>query len=110
MLPEKPSRKRVAYGLSANAKSVVETASSIQGLMADGINLDGSLKPAAIRALLKLKGQGIRVLAESNGYSDAYFHQVIERIRRDVDVEDILARCIGLEADRIWGRQSSNVA
>ncbi len=110
MLPENPPRKRAAYGLPADAKAVVAMASGIQDLMADGINLDGSLKPAAIRALLKLKGKSIKILAESHGYSDAYFHQVIERVRRDMAVEDILADCIGLKADRMWGRSSTNVA
>jgi lambda repressor-like predicted transcriptional regulator len=105
MLPEKAPRKRAAYGLPMDVRAVVATASDIQGLMADGINQDGSLKPEAIRALLKLKGQSIKVLAETHNYSDVYFHQVIDRVRRDPRVEDIIAGCIGLEANRLWSRQ-----
>jgi len=107
MLPEKAPHKRAAYGLPMDVRAVVATASDIQGLMADGINPDGSLKPEAIRAVLKLKGQSIKILAETHGYSDAYFHQVIERQRRDARVEDIIAERIGLEANRIWSRRAA---
>lgn len=110
MLSEKSPRKRVAYGLPVSVDAIVATASDIQTLMADGIRPDGSLKPEAIRALLKMKGKSVKVLAETHGYSDAYFHQVIDRIRRDVTVEDAIAKCIGLEANRTWGRRSEDVA
>ena len=110
MLPEKAPRKRAAYGLPISVQAIVATASDVQQMISHGINQDGSLKPEAIRALLKLKCVGLRSLAETSGYSDAYFHQVIDRIRRDARVEDVIAGCLGLEADRIWGRQAKEIA
>ena len=110
MLPEKAPRKRAAYGLPTSVQAIVATASDVQQMLAHGINTDGSLKPEALRALLKLKSVSLRSLAETSGYSDAYFHQVIDRIRRDMRVEDVIAGCLGLEADRIWGRQPEGVA
>jgi lambda repressor-like predicted transcriptional regulator len=78
--------------------------------MAQGVNPDGSLKPRAIRALLKFKGREITDLAETLGFSEAYFRQVIDRIRRDWRVEDAIAQALDLEADRIWGRRSEGAA
>ncbi len=110
MLPEKAPRKRAAYGLPPSTQAILATASDVQHLMSNGINLDGSLKPEAVRALLKLKGINVRVLAETHGYTDPYFHQVINRDCRDVVVEDVLAETLGLEADRIWGRLRKEIA
>lgn len=110
MLPQKAPRKRVAYGLPPSVKAILATASDVQGLMSDGINPDGSLKPEAVRALLKVKSISVRELAETSGYTDAYFHQVINRDRRDAVVEDVVAGVLGLEADRIWGRLRNEIA
>lgn len=107
MLPDKAPRKRPAYGLPVCVDAILATASDVQKMVSQGINPDGSLKPEGIRALLKLTGKSIKVLAETNGYSDAYFHQVIDRVRKDVRVEDIIAAALGLEADRIWARRAA---
>ncbi len=110
MSPELQPRKRPAYGLPVSVDAIVATASDIQTLMAEGIRPDGSLKPEAIRALLKLKGKNVKLLAETSSYSDAYFHQVIDRVRKDATVEDVIAESIGIKADRIWGRRSEPAA
>lgn len=110
MLPEKPPRKRMAYGLPPDFALVLRTAQDVQTIMTNGINGDGSLKPNAIRSLLKFKGVGVAALAETCGFSDAYFHQVIDRIRRDIRVEDAIASALGLEASRIWGRHANGAA
>jgi len=107
MTPEKAPRKRAAYGLPADLKLFLKSTQDVQSVIAGGVNQDGSLKPQAIRALLKFLGVEIKPLAELNGYSDAYFHQVIDRIRRDVSVENAIASTLGLEADRIWGRMAA---
>lgn len=110
MTPSKPVRKRAAYGLPPSVQAILATAADVQQMISHGINPDGSLKPEAIRALAKLKGIQIKALAETNGYTDPYFHQVINRECRDVDVEDILADALGLASDRMWGRQSEPAA
>ena len=107
---ETQPRKRVAYGLPVSVDAIVATASDIQTLMAEGIRPDGSLKPEAIRALLKMKGKSVKIMADTSGYSDAYFHQVIDRTRRDATVEDVIAASIGIVADRIWGRRTEPAA
>jgi lambda repressor-like predicted transcriptional regulator len=68
------------------------------------------LKPQTIRALLRFKGIEVTPLAETNGYSEAYFRQVIDRIRRDVQVENVIASALELEACRIWARREEGVA
>lgn len=110
MLPQKPARKRAAYGLPPSVQSILATAADVQQMVSHGINPDGSLKPEAIRALLKLKGINVKALAETHGYSDPYFHQVINREYKDARVEDVIAEALGLLADRIWGRQSEPAA
>lgn len=110
MLPEKAQRKRAAYGLPADLNVFLKSTQDVQLVMAGGVNVDGSLMPQTIRALLKFKGVELKPLAESAGYSDAYFHQVIDRIRRDVTVEDVIASCLGLESNRIWGRKAEPAA
>lgn len=106
MSPQKPRRKRLAYGLPHNTEAILATAGEVQRLMATGMNPDGSLKPQAIRALLKVKGIKLRVLAETHGKFDTYFHAVIMRENHDPLVEDIIAQALGMDADRIWGRRS----
>lgn len=110
MLPESAPRKRAAYGLPPSPQAILQTASDVQSLMASGINLDGSLRPEAIRALLKLRGINLRSLAETSGYTDPYFHQVINRECRDVVVEDVIAEALGMDADRIWARRREDIA
>ncbi len=110
MLPEKPLRKRAAYGLPPSVQAILATAADVQQMISHGINPDGSLKPEATRALLKLKGVNVKALAETHGYTDPYFHQVINREYRDAKVEDIIAATLGLLSDRIWGRQSEPAA
>lgn len=107
---ESAPRKRAAYGLPPSTQAILKTASDVQSLMSNGINLDGSLKPEAIRALLKLKNINLKALAETSGYTDPYFHQVINRECRDVTVEDAIARALGLDADQIWGRRREDIA
>jgi len=99
MLPEKRPRKRAAYGLPPDMAAFLKSTQDLQTIMAGGVNSDGSLKSQAIRALLKFKGVDLKPLAELHGYHDTYLHQVIDRVRRDVRVEDILAASLGLEAN-----------
>lgn len=106
MIPEKAPRKREAVGLSPNLEAYLATTQDIQRIMAAGVRADGSLTPETIRALCKAKGIEIKGIAEREGYSDQYFHQVINRERRDLKVEDVLAACLGIPADRIWARRS----
>lgn len=105
MTAEKSPRKRMAYGLPADPHEVVHTASEVQKVMAVGINPDGSLRPEAIRALLKMKGVNLRAFAETHGFSDAYLHQVINREHESVVVEDFIARAIGMDPERVWARR-----
>ncbi len=110
MLPEKAQRKRAAYGLPADLNVFLRSTQDVQLIMAGGVNADGSLMSQTIRALLKFKGVEVKPMAEAAGYSDAYFHQVIDRTRRDATVENVIATRLGLEANRMWGRQAENVA
>ena len=54
MPSQKPRGKRLAYGLPHSTEAILATASEVQRMMASGLNPDGSLKPQAIRALLKV--------------------------------------------------------
>jgi lambda repressor-like predicted transcriptional regulator len=110
MVPQKPRRKRQAYGLSPSLDAMMATATEIQRLMAPGINADGSLKPEAIRALLKVKQVNLRDLAASIGKRDAYLHHVITRLVRDVWVENRIAEALGLDPDRIFARRRESSA
>jgi len=105
MIPEKAPRKRAAYGLPADMETFLRTTQDVQMMLAKGIRQDGSLKPEAILALLKFKRIYVQTLAETHGYSDAYFRQVIHRERKDIKVENIIAERLDMEANRIWGRQ-----
>jgi len=108
--PQIPRRKGAAYGLPVNIPSVLATASDVQQMISHGINPDGSLSPEAIRALLKLKGIQIRTLAELHGMADPILHQVINREFRNEAVENVIAEALRFNADRMWGRRSTNVA
>jgi lambda repressor-like predicted transcriptional regulator len=110
MLPENKARKRAAYGLPADMAAFLKSTQDLQTILAGGVNADGSLQPQTIRALLKFKGVDLKPLAELHGYHDTYLHQVIDRIRRDIRVEDLLADCLGLEANRLWSRRSAGAA
>jgi lambda repressor-like predicted transcriptional regulator len=110
MVPEKCPRKRAAYGLPADFAMVLKTAQDLQTIMVRGINGDGSLKANALRSLLKFKGIEVTALAETHGYSEAYFRQVMDRMRRDIRVENAIAEALELEADRIWGRRADGAA
>ena len=110
MLPEKRTRKRAAYGLPDDMSAFLKSTQDLQTILAGGVNSDGSLKPQTIRAILKFKGVDLKPLAELHGYHDTYLHQVIDRIRRDIRVEDILADSLGLEANRLWSRRAEDVA
>jgi lambda repressor-like predicted transcriptional regulator len=105
MIPEKAPRKRAAYGLPADMETFLRTTQDIQMMLVKGIRQDGSLKPEAIFALLKLKQVYVRTLAETHGYSREYFRQVINRERKDIKVENIIAEKLHLEANRMWGRR-----
>lgn len=93
-----------SVGLPVDVEAILSTAADVQKMVSYGINTDGSLKPEAIRALLKLRSINIRALAELHGYTDPQFHQVINREYADRAVQDVLAEALGLPADRIWGR------
>lgn len=105
MTVEKQPRKRRAYGLPANVEAIVATSTDVAKIMASGIRADGSLKPEAIRALLKAKAVDIKAFSELHGITDATTHQVINRQRRIARIEDMLAAALGMDPDRVWGRQ-----
>jgi len=104
MARKNPPGKGAAFGLPTNIEAVVRTAAEIQKLMATGINNDGSLKPEAIRALLKIKGINLKLLAESNGFVDPHFHRIINREYPDTRVRQLLAETLGIPYDCIWGK------
>jgi lambda repressor-like predicted transcriptional regulator len=81
-------------------------------MLTDGINPDGSLSPEAIRALLKFKGLTISPIARATGFTDAQYHQVINREYRNETIEDSIAEALGLKSSsaRIWGRGSATAA
>lgn len=110
MLSEKAPRKRAAYGLPADLNVFLKSTQEVQLIMASGVNPNGSLKPQTIRALLKFKGVDLKPLAELNGFHDTYFHQVIDRLRRDTRVEDVIAESLGIDPARMWGRVVEGVA
>lgn len=110
MTTENHPRKRAAYGLPTDGRLVLDTHLLVQQVLKDGINDDGSLTPAAIRALLKYRGVKPTEIASQRGCSDQYVHFVIDRVRRDMRVEDLVAEAIGMDADRIFARRREPAA
>lgn len=107
MLPENPQDQGAAIGLP---EAWLHSTQELQRVMAGGVNLDGSLKPETIRALLRFRQIDITALADSYGKSHQYFHLVINRERPDRKVQDLIAEKLQMDADRIWGRKSPNAA
>jgi lambda repressor-like predicted transcriptional regulator len=96
--------KGAAIGLSGlDITAVVKTSAEIQKIYAEGINPDGSLKPEAIRSLLKLKGINVKIFAETNGLVDPQIHQVINREYPDLKVRRLLADALRLPYECVWG-------
>ncbi len=112
MTVQKSPDKGAAIGLPSppNLDAYLASTQEMQRILAGGVNPDGSLKSDAIRALLRFKGIEIKTLAELYGTSDQYFHQVINRERRDVRVEDLIATRLGLQSDRVWARPRQGAA
>lgn len=106
MNPKKAARKPVAYGLPTSLEAIIATSADVQKVMATCINADGSLKPEGIRSLLRARCVDIKALAKLHGTSDQYLHQVINRQRQDLVIEDLIAEKLGADANRIWGRQA----
>lgn len=107
MLPQSTKGKGKAVGLPVNVQAIVVTSSELQKQLSGGINPDGSLRPEAIRGLLKLKGIAITELADQAGYHNTYLHQVIDRKRRDRLVEDVIAKALGIAPEVVWARLAS---
>lgn len=107
MLPENPQNQGAAIGLP---EAWLHSTQDVQRIMSGGVNLDGSLKPETIRALLRFAGLEITAMAEIFGVSHQYFHQVINRERPDRRIQDLIAERLRLNADRIWGRKPSTAA
>lgn len=107
MLPEIPQDQGAAIGLP---EAWLHSTQEVQRIMAGGVNLDGSLKPETIRALLRFRKINITAMAEAYGVSHQYFHLVINRDRPDRDVQDMIADRLQMNADRIWGRRSQPAA
>jgi lambda repressor-like predicted transcriptional regulator len=105
MIPEKAPKKRVAYGLPANLETYMRSTQDVQFILMRGIKDDGSFKPETILALLKFKKINVTALAETNGFSETFFRQVISREKKSITVENIIAERVGIEADRMWGRR-----
>lgn len=104
MMRKKSQGKGPAFGLSGDPLVWLESIQDVQRIMADGVNPDGTLKPETIRALLKFRGVDIRSIARERGVSPSFVHQVIVRKRHDQAIEDAIAICLQMGANRIWGR------
>jgi lambda repressor-like predicted transcriptional regulator len=111
-MQENQPQPGAAGGLPMNLQAALATAFHVQQLVVPGINPDGSLRPEAFRALMKLKGVNIRALAELHGFDDSTFHHVVNRLYRNEVAENIIAEALGLRAvaDLIWGRRASTAA
>jgi len=107
MLREKPQDQGGAEGLP---EAWLHSTQDVQRIMAGGVNLDGSLKPEMIRALLRFRGIDITAMAEAYGVSHQYFHLVINRERPDRRVQNLIAERLQMDADRVWGRKSNSAA
>lgn len=111
MQSEKPARKRQAIGLPTDVQAILATSQAIETMMSTAIYSDGSLKPEAFRALLKLKDINLEQFAQSHGVTGAMIHRVINRQERSQRLELALAELLGLAPERVWGsRVTKSVA
>jgi len=83
----------------------LESAQHIQAVLSKGLRPDGSYKPQTVLALLKFRKVNVTALAETHGYDESYFRQVISRECRDAKVEDIIAGKLCVNPDRMWSRR-----
>lgn len=104
MIRKKALDKGHAPGLPGDLIVWLQSTQDVQRIMAEGVNPDGTLKPETIRALLKFRGVDITGFARERGVSHSYVHQVIDKKRTDLAIEDSIADCLQMEAKRIWGR------
>lgn len=95
-----------AVGLPPQADARLECLLSIQRTFASVVNLDGSLTPTAIKALLERYEITIRSVAEQLCISDAHVHAVINGKKRNPRVQDAIAQAIGMDPDTVWGRKA----
>jgi len=105
MIAEKPESKRAAYGLPPDMQAVLRSTQELQSFFLNGFRQDGSYKPETINAVLRYKRVNVAALAGLHGYSDVYFWRVINREKKDVKVENIIAERLGIDPDRMWGRR-----
>jgi lambda repressor-like predicted transcriptional regulator len=105
MESEKPRSQGEAIGLFEVPESWMQSTQDIQRLMMGGVNRDGSLKPQVILALLKYHGTGTQQIGKELGISHNQVRDVITRRRHTRYVQDRVAECIHMEADRVWGRR-----
>lgn len=105
METEMPRGKGEALGLSEVPMSWMQSTQDIQRLMMGGVNLDGSLKPETILALLRFHGVGAIEIAREFGITHQQVRDVITRKRKTRYIQDRIAECLQMESDRVWGRR-----
>lgn len=99
---KKPQEEGAAIGLP-EMQNWLQTTQDIQRLMAEGVNLDGSLTPEAILALLRLLGVTTAEIAAELGIRNQTVADVIYRRRRTQHTRDAIAKRLRMPSERVWG-------
>lgn len=100
-----PRDFREAEGLFEVPEPWMRSTQDVQRLMMGGVNPDGSLTPSAILALLKFHGSGPQQIGRELGISRTTVWEVIQGKRNTRYIQDAIAACLRMEADRVWGRR-----
>jgi len=108
-MPRRAVKPEGGQGLPENAVAKAESITDLKWIMAEGVNPDGSLKPAVIRALCVKAGLIYNELAREMGCTGPYIHAVIDRRKRSIRIENAIALRLRLEPARIWGRSPQPV-
>lgn len=85
----------------------LKTLSLIQLVFHRHVRSDGSLSAIGIKSLLEAEGVTVRSIADRVGVTEGFVHQVINRRRQSLKVEDAIAALFeryGLSGSQIWGR------
>jgi len=72
-------------------------------IRANAMRPDGSMKPEAIRAFLKLAKINISELARQNGVTPPWIHKVINRQALGTKTRRLIAQALGLSYRQVWG-------
>lgn len=101
---EVPLKAGVALGVFEVPLPWMQSTQDIQRLLMGGVNADGSLKAETILALLRFNGITARDVARNLGITSPQVREVVTRKRRTKYIQDYIATCIHMDADRVWGR------